>query len=225
MSVLYSLCGLILSILLVINSFWENVISSTIVLISFLLFSQIYNDAFIIFQTSSVFYWIPTLIFISTFLLTVRLVFPKRGRLLSLLKQLKKNEIDVFSIPEELSTYSKQFDESGLLSSYSKVPDSKVFFKNLPYKVKMNPKEIDLMYWVSKKKRNNFILLLLLGITSFGYIAILIFVPFEKVDVNQMIQFCLIIGIWVYLFTKRKSLKKIDSEYIKQALLYLKGEN
>jgi len=225
MSVFYSLGGLIIAILLVINSFWENIISTTIVLISFFFFSQIYNDAFIIFKTTSVFYWIPILIFISTFLLTVRLALPKRERMLSLLKRLKKNEIDIFSIPEELSAYSRQFDENNLLSSYSKAPDSKGFFKNLPYKAKKNPTENDLLNWVSKKKRNNFILLILVGIFLLGFLAIFMFAPFEKVDVYQMIQFIFGIGIWIYLFLKRESLRKIDNNYIKEAILSLKGEN
>lgn len=224
MSVFYSLGGLILSILLVVNSFWENVISTTIILISFFFFSQVYNEAFIIFDTTSMFYWVPILIFVSVFLLTARLAFPKRERMLRLMKRLKKYYIEITSIPEELVTYSKQFDETSLLSSYSKVPDSKEFFKNLPYKVKKDPTENELVNWVTKKKRNNFILLLLLGIFLLGYVAIFIFAPFEKVDVSQMIQFFIGVGIWIYLFMKRESLKKINSEYIENALLELKGE-
>ena len=225
MSVFYSLGGLILSILLVINSFWENPISTMLVLISFFFFSQVYNETFIIFKPTSVFYWLPILIFVIVFLLTIRLAFPKRGRMLILLKKLKKNGIDISSIPEELVAYSKQFEESSFLYFHFKVPDPKVLFKNLPYKIKKNPTEDDLMNWVSKKKRNNFILLLLLGIFQLGYLAIFFFAPFDKVDVYQLIQFCLGVGIWIYLFTKRESLKKINKKYISESLLLLKNEN
>jgi len=223
-SVFYSFSGLIIAILLVINSFWENLISTTIVLISFFFFSQFYNEAFISFKTTSVFYWIPVIIFISTFLLTVRLVFPRRQRMLHLLKLLKKNEIDITSIPEELSIYSKQFSEKSLLSSYSKVPNSQEFFKSLPYKVKKNPTENDLLNWVSKKKRNNFIILVLLGVFLLGYLALFVFAPSEKIDVDQMIQVIVGIGIWIYLFLKRESLNKIDHNYINEAILSLKDK-
>lgn len=225
MPMLYSLGGLFLSILLVVNSFWENVASTTIVLISFLFFSQVYNEAFIIFETTSFFYWIPIIIFVSVFLLTARLAFPKRERKLILLKRLKKNNIALSSIPEELATYAKQFDDSSLLGSYSKVPDSKEFFKNLPYKTKKNPTEDELFNWVSKKKRNNFLLLLVMGIFLLGYIALSVFAPQEKVDVYLMIQFFLGVALWLYLFMKRESLKKINSEYIENAVLELKGES
>ncbi len=225
MPVFYSLGGLILSVMLVVNSFWENVFSTGIILISFLIFSQVYNDAFVIFETTSMFYWIPVLVFISVFLLTVRLAFPKRERMLLVLRKLKKNGIDISSIPEELVTYAEQFDDSSLLSSYSKAPDSKEFFKNLPYKIKKNPTEDELLNWVIRKRRNNNILIAILGLFLFTMIALIISVGLEKIDVYEIIQMFLGLGGWVYLLLKRESLKKIDTNYINTALGDIKGNN
>lgn len=223
--ILLSLVGIFLSILLVINSFWENHISTVIIFISFLFFSQVYTDTFIIFNSTSIFYWVPILIFISTFLLTIRLAQTKRARILRLLKMFKQNGIERSSIPEEFSIHSQNNSESNILKSYSKKPNPKDLFKNLPYKVKKNPTESDLRKWIYKKKINNIILLVLTSILILFIITLIIFSPRKDFNVYEMIQFIFVIACFNYLLLKRNSLNKIDDEYLSNALNEIKGNS
>jgi len=218
MPILLSLVGIAISILLVVNSFWENIISTVIIVISFLGFSQIYNETFIIFKSSTLYYWIPVIFFILAFILTIRIGLPKRERLLRLIKKFKKCGIDISSIPEELAIHSYNKTESNIVKLFSKAPDPKLFFKNLPYKVRQNPTEDDLIKWTTKKKRNNKIFLILTGIFILAIIALIIFAPRNDFSVYEMIQFFFVIGFFIYLFLRRKSLLRIDDKYILDAL-------
>ncbi len=225
MPILFSLAGIILSIILVINSFWENQFLTGLILISFFFFSQVFTDTFIIFNSSSIFYWLPIMIFIITFFLTVRLALPKRERALRLLKKLDKIGVEISSIPEELFANTSNLNQTGFFESFSRPPNSKAFFKNLPYLVKKNPTSADLINWTQKKKGNNVIFLVLTGVIILLIITLLIIIPLSDFSVYEMIEFISIIAFFLYLFFKRKSLNKIDDSYISNALREIKGIN
>lgn len=221
--ILFSLIGIFISILQVINSFWESPTFSNIILISFFFFSQVYRETFIIFKSTSAFYWLPVIIFVSTFLLTIRLVFPTRERMLRLLKKLRQNGIEISSIHEELSTNIQNQNKTSILKFYEQKPNSKEFFYNLPYKVKKNPTEVELITWVKKKRRNNNIFLALLTIFICAYGVLFAFTPADEINVYEIIQLLLGIVFWIYLFLKRKSIKRIDENYINTALAEMKS--
>ncbi len=225
MPILLSLVGIAISTLLVINSFWENIISTVIIFISFLFFSQIYNETFIIFKSSSFLYWIPVVFFLLVFILTIRMGLPKRERLLKLIKKFNKCGMDIASIPEGLAVHSHNKTEFSIFKLFSKAPDPKLFFKNLPYKVMQNPTESELIKWIYKKKRNNKILLVLTGVFILFIIVFIVFNPYNDYSVYEMLQFILVITIFFYLIIKNKSLKNIDDDYISQALINIKNKS
>jgi hypothetical protein len=216
--ILLSLIGIIISILLVINSVWENSIYAVIVILSFLFYSQVYNDTFIIFKTTSVYYWIPLLFFVLAFLMTLRTMLPQREKILKLLKNLRQNHIEITSIPDELSNEEKGYTWKGIIDSLAKTPNSKNFFANIPYQVKKNPTESDLGKWINKKRRNNKILILIVGITIFVYLSISVFLGIQGFDIYEFLEFLLLIGFLGFLLIKKKSLDKIDNEYVSEYL-------
>jgi hypothetical protein len=222
--ILFSLAGVCISILIVINSFKESIYSTVVIFISLLLLSQVYNDIFIIFKTTSLFYWIPVLIFIAALFLTIRNSLPKRERMLRLLKKFKKCGIEIASIPEELVFHSKEFSESNIFKMYSKEPDPKSFFKNLPYAVIQNPTEPDLRKWLNKKKRNNKILIIVCSIYALFMVVLMFSFSISEIGVYEMIIVLFIIGFIISLFLRRSGINKIDEKYLSEALMNIKNK-
>jgi len=90
-----SLVGALIFIFVIFNAFKETALGDIFVMLLVSIFSSFAFDIFILFKESSIYHWIPIIIYLAIFVLSFRAIKGKRIELLTFSKQIKKSGLNL----------------------------------------------------------------------------------------------------------------------------------
>lgn len=97
-----SLVGALIFIFVIFNAFKETALGDIFIMLLVSIFSSSALDIFILFKESSIYYWIPIIIYLAIFVLSYRPLRGKRIQLLMFSKQIKKSSLNLEAIFSKL---------------------------------------------------------------------------------------------------------------------------